>query len=201
MKNLMKSVAAAAVIATSATGAVAQQASLSTDVSVSLPEVIVLSCFDSVAVNVSAAALSTAAGIGDTEEVLAGVAETAVGTDGQLTVGLDAASGAAAINSAVNLAINNVCAFRALVTNGVDVTVANGTGVNSLDLVGSTGGESIGFGTVALTTAASVPATSLGLGVAPTPISVSVPLDLANATAAGTYTAADAFTVTVAPGA
>lgn len=186
MTKFIKSVAAAAVLATSATGA--QAASLSTDVDVSLPSIIALYCYDSVSVNVSANGLSTALGVAPNGTGLGAATVTALDSD----LGADAQGPVASMASAVNLDLRNVCAFRALVTNGVDVSVAQATDPK---LVNASGGEIDADG-ISLLSASSV-STGLGLGAAATPISVRVPMDLANASAPGTYSKADLFTVTV----
>lgn len=188
MTKFIKSVAAAAVLATSATGV--QAASLSTDVDVSLPSIIALYCYDSVSVNVSANGLSAALGAAPNATGTGLGAATVTSLDSDL--GADAEGAVSSMASSVNLDLNNVCAFRALVTNGVDVTVAQATDPK---LLNAAGGEIDADG-ISLLSAGSV-STGLGLGVAATPISVRVPLDLANASAPGTYSKADLFTVTV----
>lgn len=187
MKNFMNSVAAAAVLATSATGTHA--ASLSTDVTVALPSVIALYCYDAVNVNVdgdtfSAAFVGADGGLGNVE---------VTGMDEDL--GADAQTGVASADTSALLSLNNVCAFRALVTTGVDVSVTEAADPRLthsdplvLDAIDASG--------ISLKSDASV-TTGLGLTAPAQPISVNVPLDLANATVPGTYTKADLFTVTV----
>jgi len=189
MTKLIKSVAAAAVLATSVTGTHA--ATLSTDVDVSLPSIIALYCYDSVEVNVTAAGL-TAALSGLAEETGLGNAEV---TDFTGNLGASSNDLVGAIASTVDLNLNNVCAFRALVgTSGVSVAVSQDNGTTlPHDTVA---GASIEAANAVLTTAATV-TTGLGLAAAPTPISVKLPLDLSDATAAGTYSKEDLFTVTV----
>lgn len=188
MTKFIKSVAAAAVLATSATGA--QAASLSTDVDVSLPSIIALYCYDSVSVSVDADGLTAA--LGDAP-VTAGLGSTSIDSF-TADLGADANGGIVAPATSVDLQLNNVCAFRALVTSGVSVSVAEAadpTLVNATvpaAVINATGVE--------LTTAAEV-TTGLGLAAAPTPISVKVPLDLTDASAPGTYSKEELFTVTV----
>lgn len=188
MSKFIKSVAAAAVLATSASGA--QAASLSTDVDVSLPSIIALYCYDSVSVNVSANGLSAALGAAPNATGTGLGAATVTALDSDL--GADAQGAVAAMGSSVDLKLNNVCAFRALVTNGVDITVDPAA---TPTLTNAAGGEIDATG-ITLITPGTVSA-GLGLGVAATPISVNVPLNLANASAPGTYSKADLFTVTV----
>lgn len=187
MTKFIKSVAAAAVLATSSTGVYA--ATLSTDVNVQLPSIIVLSCFDSVTVNVSAAgleaALSTSTG---------GLGATTINS---LTADLGADSNATVTGAGteVDLNLNNVCAFRALVQNGASVTVSEAATPrleNGSDFIDATGI------TLASGNLSDDVTTGLGLGAPATPISVTIPLDLADATAPGTYSKADLFTITVA---
>ena len=188
MSKFIKSVAAAAVLATSATGTHA--ASLSTDVDVSLPSVIALFCFDSVSVDVTAAGLRAALGGLGEETVLTGAATLTSFSDNDL--GATGAAGTA--NTEVELELNNVCAFRALVEDGVDVTVTrNSTTLDSDDADSS---ASIAVGTIELATDEEFDAEDLGLAVLE-PISVTIPLNLANATSTGSYSQADLFTVTV----
>jgi hypothetical protein len=194
MKKFIKSAAAAAVLATSATGV--QAAELNTDVDVTLPSIVALYCFDSVSVNVNANGLSAAlGGAPDGANTLGAASATTFSPD------LDAQSQTAtnAMASSVNLDLNNVCAFRALVgTSGVSVTVAENAD-STMDhesvaaaSIAATGVEFVAGGNTYNVT------TGLGLGVAATPISVRVPLDLTNATAPGKYEQEDLFTVTVA---
>lgn len=189
MSKFIKSAAAAAVLATSATGTHA--ASLSTDIDVDLPSIIALYCYDSVTVDVSAAGLTAALGGAPETAGLGGKTITSFSDD------LGAASNTAitAPNTTVDLQLNNVCAFRALVSNGVGVSVAqNATALDhATDTTASIGIPAAG---VALTSATSV-TTGLGLGAAPTGIDVKVPLDLTNATASGVYSEDEVFTVTV----
>jgi len=188
MSKFVKSVAAAAVLATSATGTHA--ASLSTDVDVSLPSIIALFCYDSVTVNVDANGLNAALGAAPT----GGLGSATVTS---FTPDLDAASNApAAPGTDVDLRLNNVCAFRALVTNGVDVAVSqNATAMAHGSVEGAQ--IDVAANSIALHNTAATINTGLGLTAAPTPISVVVPLDLANATAPGSYSQSDLFTVTV----
>lgn len=184
MSKFIKSVAAAAVLATSATGTHA--ATLSTDVDVSLPSIIALSCFDSVSVDVGAAGLRAALGGLDETNVLTGAA-TLTSFSGDL----GAAGEVAALDTEVDLTLTNVCAFRALVATGVNVSVA--TNESTLD---NTAGGEIAVGTITLDTDASVASADLGLGVL-SPVSVTIPLDLKDATSTGSYSQDDLFTVTV----
>jgi len=178
MTKLIKAVAAAAVLATSATGTNA--AELSTDVDINLPSIIALYCYDSVAVNVTAGGLTAALGAGTGATGLGSASITSFSDD----LGADDAIGATAYSTEVDLNLNNVCAFRALVgESGVSVAVSQG---EAEDASGAT-----------LTSAATV-TTGLGLGVAPTAVSVQIPLDLSDATAPGVYSKTDLFTVTVA---
>ncbi len=186
MTKFIKSVAAAAVLATSSTGV--QAASLSTDVNVQLPSIIVLSCFDAVSVNVGAAGLQAALLIDSLEEGL-GEAEA-----NSLTANLDAAAEVTEVGTEVDLNLNGVCAFRALVADGVTVEVEEATDATLVN-----GDDSIDASGITLAsgnTSDDVTA-GLGLGVAPTPISVTIPLDLSDATAPGTYSRTDLFTITV----
>jgi hypothetical protein len=187
MSKFIKSVAAAAVLATSATGV--QAASLSTDVDVQLPSIIALYCFDSVSVNVGAAGLEAALGAGPVS--LGASAEVT-----SLTQDLGATSSTESTNAAssVNLNLNNVCAFRALVTNGVDVAVtqpADSTLTNGTAFIDAAGI------TLASGETTDVVNTGLGLAAAATPVSVVIPLDLADATAPGSYSKEGLFTITV----
>ncbi len=188
MSKFIKSAAAAAVLATSATGA--QAASLSTDVDVSLPSVIALYCYDSVSVSVDADGLTAALGDAPVTTALGSTSIESFTAD----LGADESETIAAANTEVDLQLNNVCAFRALVTSGVSVSVAEAadpTLVNEDDdaaVIDASGVE--------LTSDEEV-LTGLGLHVAPTPISVKVPLDLTNASAPGTYSKEELFTVTV----
>jgi len=194
MTKFIKSVAAAAVLATSATGAHAQ-ASLSTDVDVTLPSVIALYCFDSVSVTVGAAGLQAALEL--SEGANAGGTLGATTAD-SLTAELDATSEATVtedLAGSVDLNLNNVCAFRALVEDGVTVSVAESatpTLVNGDDSINAAGITLDGTETSEEITA------GLGLGVAATGVSVVVPLDLTNATSPGEYSRTDLFTITVA---
>ncbi len=189
MSKFIKSVAAAAVLATSATGT--QAATLSTDVDVSLPSIIALYCYDAVTVNVTAAGLTAAL---DGEPTTAGLGSATVSEfTGELGASSNGAIGA--IDPNVDLQLNNVCAFRALVgAAGVSVAVTqvNGTTLSHA----SDPAASIGAAGASLTTPATVN-TGLGLAAAPTPVSVKIPLDLTNATAPGVYSKEELFTVTV----
>jgi len=187
MSKFIKSAAAAAVLATSATGV--QAASLSTDVDVQLPSIIALYCYDSVSVNVGAAGLEAALGAGPVS--LGASAEVT-----SLTQDLGASSSTASAEavSSVNLNLNNVCAFRALVTNGVDVAVTQPE--DSRLMNGTAFIDAAGI-TLASGDTTDVVNTGLGLAAAATPVSVVVPLDLADATAPGNYAKAGLFTITV----
>ena len=186
MSKFIKSAAAAAVLATSATGTHA--ATLSTDVDVSLPSIVALYCFDSVSVGIDAGGLTTALN-GLTS---AGLGEATINSFAA-DLGADADTGIASPATTVNLDLTNVCAFRALVANGVTVTVEQAADPT---LANATPGAEIDADGISLLSAASV-TTGLGLAATPTPISVRVPLDLANATAPGSYSKSDLFTVTV----
>jgi len=189
MSKFIKSVAAAAVLATSATGV--QAAELSTDVDVSLPEIIALFCYDSVVVNVSADGLTAALGGTLTST---GLGEATVENfTGDL--GASSSGSLEAPDTEVNLQLNNVCAFRALVETGVSVSVAEAADPVLVN-------EDV---ETAVINAAGIELSSdeevtegLGLAAAPTPISVTVPLDLSGATAPGTYSKEELFTVTIA---
>lgn len=189
MSKFIKSVAAAAVLATSATGTHA--ASLSTDVDVSLPSVIALYCYDSVTVNVDADGLTAA--LGGTLDGTAGLGSATIDS---FVADLEADSngGIVAPDTSVDLQLNNVCAFRALVANGVEVTVAEAADPTLVN--GTTPAAVIDASGISLSSDATV-TTGLGLAAAPTPISVTVPLDLTDATAPGSYSKAELFTVTV----
>ncbi len=186
MTKFIKSVAAAAVLATSATGAHA--ASLSTDIDVELPSIIVLSCFDSVNVNVSASGLEAA--LGGAAVGLGATSTSTLVSD----LGADASATVTGFDSSVDLNLNNVCAFRALVSSGARVTVAEASDPRLLN-----GTAFIDASGVTLASGATTEdvTSGLGLGAAATPISVVVPLDLSDATEPGTYTKADLFTITV----
>lgn len=190
MSKFIKSAAVAAVLATSATGTYA--AELSTDVDVSLPSIIALYCYDQVSVGVTAAGLTAALGAGSGENGLGNA------TISSFEGALDASSlvGNTAYTTDVNLNLNNVCAFRALVgADGVSVAVTQGATAADTTLVNAAGGTIAAAGAT-LTSDATV-TTGLGLGAAATPISVRIPLDLSDATAPGTYSKSDLFTVTV----
>lgn len=186
MTKFIKSVAAAAVLATSATGV--QAATLSTDVDVQLPSIIALSCFDSVTVNVSASGLEAALSSGTT-----GLGATTVNTLAA-DLGADSHATVTGAGTTVDLNLNNVCAFRALVRSGASVTVSEAADprlLNGTDFIDATG---ITLDTGNLSEDVT---TGLGLGAPATPISVTVPLDLSDATTPGTYSKADLFTITV----
>jgi len=190
MSKFIKSVAAAAVLATSATGV--QAAELSTDVDVSLPEIIALFCYDSVVVNVSADGLTAALGGTLTST---GLGEATVENfTGDL--GASSSGSLEAPDTEVNLQLNNVCAFRALVETGVSVSVAEAADPVLVNEDVET--AVINAAGIELSSDAEVDAADLGLAVAPTPIDVTVPLDLSGATAPGTYSKEELFTVTVA---
>ncbi len=187
MSKFIKSVAAAAVLATSATGV--QAASLSTDVDVQLPSIIALYCYDSVSVNVGAGGLEAALGAGP----------VSLGASAQVTsltqdLGATSSEQTSTAKSAVTLNLNNVCAFRALVTNGVDVVVTQPA--DSKLMNGTAFIDAAGI-TLASGNTTDTVNTGLGLGAAATPVSVKIPLELKDATTPGNYSKAGLFTITV----
>ena len=200
--------ALATVAAVATLSSATQAAELQTDVDVTLPSVIALSCYDEIDVNVTAAGFLTAVGSTATAtgEIAGGDAGTVTATAaaGELTAGsTELAVGT--VDANVNLNMTNICAFRAIgAANGVTVSVA---ATNQTTLAGP-GTTSIAVGTPATRanggttfgTTYDVAVADLGFTNV-NGIDVQLPLDLTNAGVAGTYdstgTDAGTFKVTV----
>ena len=209
MRRILTATTAIATLA----GAPAHAASVSTDVDVTLNNVIALYCYDTVSVNVTAANFIAAVGGIDGEQGLGSAGSiTATGTSGTWTAALDATTDAAtadAVDSNADLVMTNVCAYRAVSSAGVKVEGAlNNGGSGSVSLVSDYSVPSTGGGAATPSTAHidvtgisirdgstsgaawgsdyTVPGASLGFGNLKA-VDVRLPLDLADATDAATY--------------
>lgn len=203
MSKFIKTVAAAAILATSATGP-ASAAALQTDVDISLPSVIALYCYDKVSVNVTTAGFVAATGAfdgGSVTNFAAGDEVDATGTAGNWDAaisGLDTTAGASAATTA-NLNMTGVCAFRAIASAaGVNVSISLDDGV--LEHATEAGANITATAAQVQEGASYVTNYDVtsGLGMSNlNPITIRLPLDLSAATVAGTYSSEDVFTVTV----
>ena len=216
--------ASALLAAVSATGASAQ-ASLNVDVEFDFPALIVLSCFDTVTVELDGDTLLTDAGFTPG----AGTADTSVSAAGAGPITLDTPTTGQSFDatgvdpatgdfSSVDVTVNGVCGIRALGTGadvGVDLTLnestLDGSGSGSITistLGGRDGGTTVGGATGAFTTVAAegdtaefAVATTSGFGTVQY-VDVQFDLDLSDALDAGSYGCTSCtdgvFTVTVA---
>lgn len=202
MKKLLP-LAAAAVTAFSVFSAPVQSAQLSVDVDITLPEILILYCYQAVNVDVSAAQLATlmsesgltfaaeGSGSGQAATSALTLSPTAVTPDTVTTtdvdVDLDATTDAGATLANPTLNLNNVCAVRGLVTGGsVNVTIPTSPAslANGASSIGTTNWTGPGSVTV-------------GLGT-PTAINISADLNLSGVTLPGTHSSATALVVSAA---
>lgn len=189
-----------------------QAASVTTDVDINLPSILILFCYDEIDVTITAANLATlmvgGAATGDD------AATTALGTTTPAVVGTNLEGTVITLSSALNvnedavfLNLLEVCGIRAIGNgNGVDVsvaltantTLANTTGAGSI-LIDQAQTRANGGGAFAATY--NIPDASLGLGNLNL-VDVQLELDLTSASEAGDYSSAvdGTFTITaVAP--
>lgn len=205
-KKALATVAAAATLSSPA-----YAAELETDIDVTLPSIIVLSCYDSVDVNVTAAGLLTAMGTtvdattadGGTIDGGAAGSITATGAAGELTADATALTVGTA-DTDVKLNMTNICAFRAIgAANGVTVSVATTTnttldGPSGTSIVVSDPKTRENGGGAFSGTSYDVAAADLGFGSVKG-VDVQVELDLSGANVAGDYSSSTdgTFKVTV----
>lgn len=186
----------------------AQAASITTDVDIILPSILILFCYDDITVTITQANLVTLTGAASADDDIgtAGgtvtpgvVASTLEGT----VITLDTALPSAVDPTAILLNMLDVCGVRAIISGaatGVDVSFAltgNTTLTGSVagSMTVNSGGVRNGSGAGAFADF-TFPAASLGLGTVAT-IDVQLNLDLSSATTAGTYSSAAAGTFTV----
>lgn len=181
----------------------AQAASVSIDIDVQLPEILVLYCYSDVSVTITSGVFSTIFAAGSTADPDGAYVTLATNPDAStsganLDVDLDATTDPAigTPTTTATLNLNDICAVRGITSDGtVDVTA---TGPTQFDpgtaggtaLTGADGTGSIAVGTITASTAGTV---SLG---ALTAINVSMPLDFANVTGAGNFAVNNPLVVT-----
>ncbi len=181
-------------------------ASVTLDVDVEVPSMLVLYCFDEIDVTLSSANLaSLLAGVGatgdDTQTTPLGtVTPTVVGSSLQGTVVTLDTTLAPGDSTAVFLNLLGVCAVRAVGSgNGVDMTIVSNnttltgpTGTILVDAVGTRRAGGAGFAA-----AFNIPEASLGLSNVNF-VDVQLELDMSNARTAGSYssTVDGTFTIT-----
>ena len=206
MKRVNQGLAALTLVIGAGIGS-AEAASLSTDVTVNIPTVLTLACFDEVHVDVSAENFTATVGRDDGEP-LPSLVRTARGRDGRLI-----ANGTRRVwNSSryrfrrrVNLELHNVCAYHALGgVGGARVTVdalesrLDASGGSHIDVIRVRGRDFENAG--AWRRNFRIPSTDLGNGDV-RGIDVQLRLDLRNAKVAGRYSSPTdgTFVVTVTP--
>jgi hypothetical protein len=161
----------------------AHAASLNVDVDITLPNFLVLYCYDDISVSFTAGQLETALGVTGGGVTVSGT-PTVSAAAGQITAALDIATEAPAITTTTNLLLQNVCGVRALSSTG---SVSVGITSFASSLVSSGGNGSIAVNSVTPSTASL--ALTGGFGTV-TPFNVTMALDLANAIDAGVSYAA-----------
>lgn len=161
----------------------ARAASVDVDVDITLPNFLVLYCYDNISVSFTAAQLEAALGVTSNSATVSGT-PTITSAAGTITATLDIATDAPSLTTSANLVLKNVCGVRALSSTG-NVSISIPSKADTLTASGGTG--TISVGTVAPSTTSL--ALTGGLGTV-NPFDVTMPLDLSGAIEAASYEAA-----------
>lgn len=162
-------------------------ASVDVDVDITLPNFLILYCYDDISISFTAAQLETALGVTGGSSTVSGT-PTVSAASGTITATLDIATDAPSFTGTTNLVLANVCGVRALSSSG-SVTIDIPSNASSLASNGGNGSITVSSVTPS-TTSLSL---SGGLGTI-NPFSVTMALDLSTAIDAAQYEAASSGT-------
>lgn len=169
----------------------AQSADIAVDIDITLGELLILTCYDDVTVNLTGAQLATAMGFATgVDAITASTTVAPTGALGALTHDFGLPNGdEATVTTSLTLNLNNMCGVRAIDNDGtVQLSVSAGT---SFTLTNGT--DSLPVTGVATSSAT---ATGVSLGTL-TPFGVTMGLDFSGVGTSGTYNLnAGEFTVT-----